>query len=44
MFVCEGLVRESIVVVCEFNELDCDFGGGCYGWLCLAWYACDIWS
>jgi hypothetical protein len=45
VFVCEGLVGESVVAVCEFDELDCDFGGGCYGCLYLVWgpnYACDI--
>ena len=26
---------ESIMVVCEFNKLDCVSVGGCYGCLCL---------
>ena len=24
VFVCEGLVRVSVVAICEFNELDCE--------------------
>ena len=27
MFMCEGLVGESIVAICEFNELDCQMFG-----------------
>ena len=23
VFMCEGLVRESIMAICEFDELDC---------------------
>jgi hypothetical protein len=30
MFVREGLVGEYVVTICEFDELDCDFGGGCF--------------
>ena len=37
MFVREGLFRESIVAICEFDELDCVFGGGGYRCLCLVW-------
>ena len=28
VFVCEGLVKVSVVTVCEFNELDYECGGG----------------
>jgi hypothetical protein len=27
VFVCMGLLWESVVTICEFNELDCVFGG-----------------
>ena len=37
VFVCEGLVGESIMTICEFNELKYEFGGRCYGCLYLIW-------
>ena len=33
----EGLFGESVMAVCEFNELDRVCGGGCHRCLCLVW-------
>ena len=37
VFVCEGLIRISIKVICEFNELGCECWGGYYRCLCVVW-------
>ena len=37
VFMYEGLLGESIMVICEFNELYRVMRGGGYGCLCLVW-------
>ena len=37
LFVCEGLVGEFVMAICDFDELNCEFGGGCYRCLSLVW-------
>ena len=32
---CESLIGESVMAVCEFNVLDCKCRRGCYWCLCL---------
>ena len=40
----KGLFRESIVVVCEFNELECVGEGGGYWRMALVWGSLDTWN
>ena len=37
MFMCEGLIGESVVAVCELDELSCECGGRCHWGLCVVW-------
>ena len=45
MITCESMVGEPVMAICEVNELNCEYRGGCDWCLCLvrgSYYAKDV--